>query len=150
MMKMEKQKSYQSWTISDEFWDAIKDYIPTYKRDPQKEYKRAVGGGRKPPFMRRILEGILYVLRTGIQWKAAPREFGSSSNLHRYFQILERADFFKTIWANGIERYDELKGIGWEWQSLDGCMTKSPLGGEAVGNNPTDRGKKRNQKKRIG
>ena len=62
-MKMEKQKSYKSWTISDEFLDAVKSYIPVYKRDPQKEYKRAVGGGRKPPDMRRILEGIFYVLR---------------------------------------------------------------------------------------
>jgi len=97
-----------------------------------------------------ILEGIFYVLRTGIQWKATPREYGSSSSLHRYFQALVTAGFFETIWAKGLERYDELKGIGWEWQSLDGCMTKSPLGGEAVGRNPTDRGKKRNQKKRAG
>jgi len=146
-MKMEKQTSYQSWTISDEFWEEIKCYIPVYERDPQKEYKRVPGGGRKPPDMRKIVEGIFFVLRTGIQWKAAPREFGSSSNLHRYFQIFVHAGFFATIWAKGLERYDELKGIGWEWQSVDGCMTKSPLGGEAVGKNPTDRGKKRNQKK---
>ena len=139
---MEEQKSYKSWTISDEFWDAIKDYIPFYKRDPQKEYERAPGGGRKPPYMRKIVEGIFYVLRTGIQWKAVPREYGSSSNLHRYFQAFARAGFFETIWAKGLEKFDELKGIGWEWQSLDGCMTKSSLGGEAVGNNPTDRGKK--------
>ena len=150
MIKLEKQKNYQSWTISDEFWDAIKGYIPVYKRDPQKEYKRAVGGGRKSPDKRKILEGILYVLRTGIQWNAVPREFGSSSNLHRYFQRFVRAGFFETIWAKGLERYDELKGIGWEWLSLDGCMTKSPLGGEATGKNPTDRGKKRNKKERIG
>lgn len=96
-MKMEKQKSYKSWTISDEFWEAIKNYIPVYKRDPQKEYKRAAGGGRKPPDMRKILEGILYVLRTGIQWKATPREYGSSSTLHRYFQAFVSAGFFETI-----------------------------------------------------
>jgi len=147
---MEKQKSYKSWTISDAFWDAIKDYIPFYKRDPQIEYKRKPGGGRKPPDMRKILEGIFYVLRTGIQWKAAPREFVSSSNLHRYFQIFVSAGFFEIIWAKGLEKYDELEGIGWEWQSLDGSMTKSPLGGEAVGKNPTDRGKKRHQKERAG
>jgi hypothetical protein len=23
--------------------------------------------------------------------------------------------------------YDKLKGIGWEWQSVDGCMVKAPL-----------------------
>jgi transposase len=149
-MKMKNQGSYQSWTISDEFWEAIKGYIPVYKRDPEKTYKRRVGGGRKAPDMRKILEGIFYVLRTGIQWKAAPREFGSASNIHRYFQILERASFFKTIWIKGLEQYDELKGIGWEWQSMDGCMTKAPLGGEATGKNPTDRGKKRDEKKRNG
>jgi len=39
--------------------------------------------------------------------------------------------------------YDELEGIAWEWQSLDGAMTKAPLALESVGRNPTDRGKKR-------
>jgi transposase len=34
------------------------------------------------------------------------------------------------------------KGIDWEWQALDGAMSKAPLGGEATGPNPTDRGKK--------
>ncbi|APM37733.1 transposase [Clostridium kluyveri] len=32
------------------------------------------------------LEAILYVLRTGVQWKALPKEkFGASSSIHRYF-----------------------------------------------------------------
>lgn len=34
-----------------------------------------------------------------------------------------------------------MKGIDWKWQSMDGAMTKSPLGGEKSGKNPTDRGK---------
>ena len=34
-----------------------------------------------------------------------------------------------------------LEGIGWEWQSLDGCMVKAPLALESVGRNPADRGK---------
>jgi hypothetical protein len=38
--------------------------------------------------------------------------------------------------------YDELKGIEWEWQAVDGAMTKAPFGGAATGANPTDRGKK--------
>lgn len=51
------------------------------------------------------------------------------------------AGFFEKIWAKGLEQYDELEGIGWEWQSLDGCMVKAPLALESVGKNPTDRGK---------
>jgi transposase len=38
--------------------------------------------------------------------------------------------------------YDDLQGIDWSWLSMDGCMTKAPLGGEKTGKNPTDRGKK--------
>ncbi len=37
--------------------------------------------------------------------------------------------------------YDELEGIGWEWQSVDGRMIKAPLALESVGKNPADRGK---------
>ena len=33
-------------------------------------------------------------------------------------------------------------GCQWEWQALDGAMTKAPFGGAATGANPTDRGKK--------
>jgi putative transposase len=41
----------------------------------------------------------------------------------------------------GLMEYDEVLGIDWEWQSVDGAMTKSPFGGAATGGNPTDRGK---------
>jgi putative transposase len=37
--------------------------------------------------------------------------------------------------------YDELQGIQWTWQAMDGAMAKAPLGGEATGKNPTDRAK---------
>src|SRR5439155_22779615 len=35
---------------------------------------------------RRVLDGVLYVLRTGCQWKAVPAEYGSGSTVHRRFQ----------------------------------------------------------------
>lgn len=140
---MGEQKSYKSWTISDELWEAVKEYIPKRERDPGKVYKCAPGRGRKPMPPRRVLEGILYVLRTGCMWKALPKEYGASSSIHQYFQEWSAAGFFEAIWAAGLMKYDELLGIDWEWQSLDGSMKKSPLGQEKVGPNPTDRGKKR-------
>jgi transposase len=76
------------------------------------------------------MDGIFYVLRTGCQWKAAPREFGSGSSLHRYFQEFVRRRVFHKLWKYLLRRYDELRGIQWKWQSLDGSMTKAPLGGE--------------------
>src|ERR1700674_2973535 len=38
--------------------------------------------------------------------------------------------------------YDALKGIDWEWQAMDGAMTKAPLGEEKLGPNPPDRAKR--------
>src|SRR6266571_3759711 len=35
----------------------------------------------------------------------------------------------------------ELCGIEWDWLSMDGAMTKAPLGGKKTGPNPTDRGR---------
>jgi len=59
---MDEKKSYQSWTLSDEFWNEVKDYIPKKKRDPKRTYKNKVGQGRKPLDSRKVLSGIFYVL----------------------------------------------------------------------------------------
>lgn len=142
---MNEKKSYQLWTISDELWEAIKDEIPQKKRDPKKHYKNASGQGRPSIPARKVLEGIFYVLRTGCQWKAVPRIYGCGSSIHRYYREWVQAGFFQRIWSLGLEKYDELEGIGWEWQSVDGCMIKAPLAREAVGRNPTDRGKNGNK-----
>ena len=135
-------KQKQSWEITDGFWNEIKHLIPVKQRNADREYKRKPGGGRKPIEPRKALEAIFYVLRTGIQWKALPREFGASSAIHRYFQFWCEQGFFEAIWIAGLEQYNEIQGIDWTWLSGDGCMTKAPLALEAVGKNPTDRGKK--------
>ena len=45
------------------------------------------------------------------------------------------------LWQAGLMEYDEVQGIEWEWQSVDGAMTKAPFGKGATGPNPTDRAK---------
>ena len=140
----------RSWEVSDAFWERARKLLPGRKRDPKKTYKRKTGGGRRPLDQRKVFEAILYVLRTGIQWKALPKErFGSSSSVHAYFQEWEEDGFFLRLWKAGLSEYNEMEGVAWEWQSADGAMNKSPMGKEDVGKNPTDRGKKRDQKKRL-
>ena len=138
-------KQRVAWEITDDFWEAVKDLLIRKGRDEKKKYKRKPGGGRKPKDFRVVLSAIFYVLRTGVQWKALPEAFGSSSAVHRYVQLWSEQGVFLRMWQRGLERYDELKGIQWEWQSIDGSMVKAPLAQEEVGPNPTDRGKKREQ-----
>lgn len=92
----------------------------------------------------------MYVLRTGCQWQALPKErFGSPSAIYMHFARWQKEGFFLALWQAGLAEYDEMEGIAWEWQSIDGSMTKAPLARETVGNNPTDRGKKRNEAESV-
>lgn len=121
------------WKIPDDMWEWIQYLLP-----PQK----AIGTPGRPsvPYQR-ILNGILYVLRTGCQWKAAPKEFSSGSTLHRRFQEWEQSGVFYAIMRCMLGHYDRIHGIDWEWQSADTKMLPAPLGGSETGPNPTDRAK---------
>jgi transposase len=139
-------KRLPSWEVSDSFWERVLPLIPQQARIKDKNYQRKVGGGRKPIPHRRVFEGIVYVLRTGCQWKAIPKEqFGSPSSIHKYFVQWTNAGFFFALWRAGLAEYDEMEGIAWQWQSIDGSMVKAPMALETAGPNPTDRGKKRKQ-----
>lgn len=121
------------WRLPDDLWQAVRPVL-----GPEK----SIGTIGRPSIpYRTILDGILWVLRTGCQWKAVPKEFGSGSTLHRRFQQWTTLGAFLKLWQLMLSDYDRRRGIGWSWQSLDGAMTKAPLGGEKTGPNPTDRGK---------
>ena len=112
------------WRIPDELWQRIEPLLP------RRWWKRSKKGGRPRVPARQVMDGIFYVLRTGIQWKAVPPEFGAGSTLHAYCQELVQRKVFRRLWKVALTEYDELKGIQWDWQSIDGTMTKAPLGGE--------------------
>ena len=142
----------KSWEVTDAFWSRVEPLIPAKPgRAPEKTFVRKPGGGRKPKPARVVFEAIVFVLRTGCQWKALPAErFGSASAVHKRFLEWEKAGFFEAIWRAGLAEYDEMEGIAWRWQSIDGAMIKAPLAQEQVGPNPTDRGKKRDQAAPVG
>ena len=141
----------RSWMVSDELWAKAEPLIPACKREKGRKYRRRPGGGRKPMEPRLVFEGIVYVLRTGCQWKALPEErFGSASSIHKYFLDWKRKGVFVRLWRKGLAEYDDLEGVAWAWQSIDGAMVKAPLAQESVGPNPTDRGKKWNQAQPAG
>lgn len=122
------------WELSDALWERAQPLLPVPKAHPK--------GGRPPADARQMLAAILYVLRTGIQWNALPRELGASTTVYDRFRQWEADGFFQRLWAAGLAEFDEVAGIDWQWQSLDGVMTKAPFGGAATGRNPTDRGKR--------
>src|SRR5260370_11222425 len=127
------------WELSEEVWERAQPLLPERKPHPR--------GGRRPRDGRQMLGAILYVLRTGLQWNALPHEIGASTTVYDRFRAWEADGFFGRLWAAGLAEFDEVVGIDWEWQRLDGVMTKAPFGraataeAEGIRHNPTDRGK---------
>ena len=75
----EKDKHPPILNIPDRLSDEIKSILP--KEKPLKTVGRPIIPYRK------VIDGIIYVLRTlGCQWKMLPKEYGSGSTCHRRFR----------------------------------------------------------------
>jgi len=109
------------WRVPDDLWAEIEVILAEH--DPAKPV------GRKRIDLRRALDGIIYRLRSGVQWNQLPKEFGDDGSVHRTFQRWVRLKVFDQIWAVLQGKCDELGGVDWEWQSADAAMGKARLGG---------------------
>jgi putative transposase len=140
-MKRNRVRSANSRTttgfrISDELWAVLQPLLPVHVNTHR------YGGGRPRVRDRECADAIFYVLRTGCQWQALDQtELCPHSTAHDRFQEWVQAGVFLKLWQAGLQQFEELQGIEWDWLSMDGAMTKAPLGGEMTGPNPTDRGK---------
>jgi transposase len=134
--RAENNTTTSAFRVTDELWAVLEPLLPK----PINTHR--FGGGRPRVPDRTCADGIFYVLRTGCQWNALG-ETGlcASSTAHDRFQEWVADGVFKRLWVVGLERFDEWVGMDWEWMSMDGAMTKAPLGGKKTGPNPTDRGK---------
>ena len=111
--------------VSDELWAVLAPLLPT------RVNTHRFGGGRPRVPDRRCAAAIFYVLRTGCQWEALRQtELCAKSTAHDRFQAWVDAGVFLKFWQTGVAQFDELQGIDWTWLSMDGAMTKAPLGGE--------------------
>src|SRR3982750_4512944 len=123
-------KSSEKWFIPDELWAKIEPLLPEPK-------PHRLGGHNPRVPDRSAMNAIFFRLHTGCQWNALNATgICTSSSAHRRFQEWVSADVFARLWQLGLAEYDALEGIDWAWLSMDGAMTKAPLGGESTGKNP--------------
>jgi transposase len=76
--------------LTDEEWALVVPLIPPPKR----------GGGKRTVNIREVLNGIFYVLWTGCQWKALPKDLPPKSTVHWYFMLWD--------WDGTLERLHQL------------------------------------------
>jgi len=121
------------WEVDDELWSIIQEILD--------ELDAPAPTGRPRTGQREALNGIIYQMRSGVQWNQLPEQFGDDSSVHRTMQRWIAKGVLERIWAVLIENCEELNGVNWEWQSADAAMGKARLGGIASGRIPRIVGK---------
>lgn len=128
------------WEVSDGLWEQSE---PLLKRlDPP------AGKGRKRKDRRRVLDGIIFRMRTGCQGNQIPGVYGDDavgapvgSTIHRCFQHWCELGLFAKLWAQLLKECNELKGVQWKWQAADCMLGKARFGGAQLAPTPRIAGK---------
>ena len=116
------------WEIPDELWRRIEPILQEFW--PKKPTGRRVAQWRK------MLNAILFRMRSGCQWERLPERYGPKSTVHDWFQRWVAGGIFEKIWAVLVEECDEIGGVQWQWQSADAMLGQARFGGEKDGQEP--------------
>jgi putative transposase len=116
------------WEVPDELWEQVGPVL--LELDPPK------ATGRRRVDQRRMLNGIIFRMRSGCQWNRLPKQLGDDSTVHRTFQRWVERGVFTRVWAMLVQCCEELDGVDWEWQAADAAMGKARLGGTRLARTP--------------
>lgn len=123
--------------LPDELWEKVEPLLPRPRR------RRFHHPGRKPLERRKVLTGILFVLRTGIRWNDLPSELGcgSGSRCRRYLKRWQHAGVWDRLFVLLLAELDDAHAIDWSRAAVDSSSVRALGGGTKTGPNPTDRGR---------
>ena len=63
--------------LTDDEWRLVEPLIPPGK----------TGGGKRTVIMREVVNGLMYILSTGCQWRAIPKDLPPKSSVYDYFDL---------------------------------------------------------------
>lgn len=112
-------------TISDDQWEVVSNVLP--------QPKSAVGKrGRPARDQREVLNGILWICRTGAQWNEMPGKYPPYQTCHRYFQKWVQAGVWdKVLWELARDLKDRGK-IDITECFIDGTFASAKKGGSIL------------------
>ena len=110
--------------VSDELWSLIEPLIP--QRPPRP------WGGRPPVEDRKVLTGILFVLKTGIAWEDLPQEMscGCGMTCWRRLRDWQEAGVWEDLHLVLLECLQEADLIDWSRAIVDSASVRALLGGK--------------------
>jgi transposase len=123
--------------VPDGLWEAVRPLLPPPKP------RRPDHPGRKPVGDRECLTGILFVLKTGIQWEDLPREMGCGCGMTcwRRLHDWQHQGVWMRLHEVLLAKLRGAGGIDWSRAAVDSATARALGGVEGSGPNPTDRGR---------
>jgi len=117
--------------VPDELWAVIEPFFPPEPPKPK--------GGRPRVANRAALTGILFVLKTGIQWELLPQEMGCGSGMTcwRRLRDWQAAGVWDTLHRVLLDRLGVADQLAWERASLDAASVPAPRGAKKRGAIPS-------------
>ena len=106
--------------LTDAQWEKIRPLLPKRPRRPQ--------GGRPPANDRQVLEGILWILRSGARWQDLPEEFPSPATCWRRLRDWEEQEVWLTIWRAFLAELNQREQLDWSESFLDGSFAPAKKG----------------------
>jgi transposase len=100
--------------VSDEQWERIKELFPTPKKR-----------GRPPADARRMLNGTLWILRTGAPWRDLPERFGSWETVYGWFNLWCRDGTWDRVLGRLLAEMDREQRIDWNLFCIDGSSIRA-------------------------
>jgi transposase len=108
--------------LTDDQWALLQPTIPAPRRRPD-------GRGRPWRDAREILNGMLWILRTGAQWKDLPERYPPYQTCHRRFQQWVRSGVFERILQTLATDLRERGGLDLSECFIDGTFVVAKKGG---------------------
>jgi transposase len=109
--------------LTDEQWAVVEPLLP-------KPVKRADGKGRPRVDNRAILNGILWVMRTGAPWHDMPNRYPPYQTCHRRFQEWVQAGTFESILRKLVQDVKERGDLDLTECFIDGTFVMAKKGAQ--------------------
>jgi transposase len=107
----------KSRLLSDAQWEIIEPLLP-----------KLSSHGRPWRKNRDVLEGILWVLRSGARWRDLPAIYPSGSTCWRRLKLWEEEDVWLDIWRAFLGELDQKQKLDWSETFLDGSFAPAKKG----------------------
>ena len=117
--------------ISEELWLSLEPLLPQWQPS-------AKGGRRRSVDDRAALNGILFVLQTGIPWEDLPKQlgYGCGMTCWRRLRDWQAAGVWDKLHQAMLVRLRECDQIDWSRASIDSASVPSPRGASRRGATP--------------